>query len=242
MKTKAIYAGSFDPLTNGHSWIIDQSIKLFDELVIAVAINPSKKYEFTLQERVYHIKKEYPTIEVVTIKGEYLADYAKDNRVSHLVRGIRSSEDFAYEKNMFNINKGILQPTIETVFFIPPKEVEGISSSFVKGMLGQRGWNHIVNKFVSTTVFEAIQFKYLYNHLREYNLERTIDMTINSLTEQTWRKYHNLSHLIDMFGELNRLDIDFDNNLYEAILIHDLGDERKNSLEGVTNSSTCFQQ
>ena len=133
---KAIFAGSFDPITNGHLDIIFRAAKIFDELQIGVLINPNKKGLFTLQERVDLIKactKDLDNIKVIEFQG-LLVNYCKENDIQTLVRGVRSEEDVNYELQMSHMNKE-LYPNIDTIFLPTNKQYSFVSSSIVKEVL-----------------------------------------------------------------------------------------------------------
>ena len=106
MKTKALYTGSFDPLTNGHYNIIERAAKLYDELTVGIIVNPSKKSMFTLEERELMIRetlKGLPNVKVGNFSG-LLADYVNDNDFNVVVRGLRAAMDFEYEIQMAQMN------------------------------------------------------------------------------------------------------------------------------------------
>src|SRR5690349_18907493 len=108
----AVYAGSFDPLTIGHVWMIEQGIRLFDQVVVAIGVNPDKRYAFGLEERVEMLRsstKGYRNVKVDTFSNQFLIDYARSVGGSHILRGIRSESDYEYERVMRNIN-GDLNP------------------------------------------------------------------------------------------------------------------------------------
>ncbi len=133
---KAIFPGSFDPITNGHIDIIERAAKLFGELKIGVLINPNKNGLFTIDERLELIKeatKHIENIEVVFFEG-LLVDYCKKNDIGVLIRGIRSSADIAYELQMAHMNKE-LDSTIETVILPTNTKYSFISSSLIKEVL-----------------------------------------------------------------------------------------------------------
>ncbi|HLX72848.1 MAG TPA: pantetheine-phosphate adenylyltransferase, partial [Verrucomicrobiae bacterium] len=134
MKTKkrlAVYAGSFDPLTVGHLWMIEQGVALFDELVVAIGINPEKRYTFTLEDRLVMLReasRRFRNLTVTSFSNSYLIDYAREIGATHILRGIRSGGDYEYERTMRNIN-GDLDPAICTVFLMPPRPIAEVSSS-----------------------------------------------------------------------------------------------------------------
>ena len=156
--TTAVYAGSFDPPTIGHLWMIEQSAQLFARLIVAIGLNPDKRYTFTTAERLDMLRASAGHLRNVgfdTFEQRYLIDYAKSVGASFIVRGIRSESDYEYERAMRNIN-GDLAPQITTVFLIPPRDIAEVSSSMVKGLIGPRGWKRIVRPYVSAPVYEKI--------------------------------------------------------------------------------------
>ena len=164
MKRVGMIAGSFDPITNGHAWLIEQALTVVDELHIVVGHNPAKKYMFTPRERegmVRAVALETKGASVKRIKVKFLGDKllinaAADNGCNFLIRGIRNNEDFAYESQMLLINRKI-QPGIETVFFIPPRELTEVSSSTVKSLIGFDGWHNVVSTYVNPKVMAVLK-------------------------------------------------------------------------------------
>jgi pantetheine-phosphate adenylyltransferase len=153
---KAVYGGSFDPPTNGHSWMIEQGAKLFDQLVIAIGINPAKEYAFSLQERIEMLKKitePRDNTSIDTFQNQFLVNYAESVGAGYILRGIRSEGDYEYERVMRHVNSD-LNYNILTVFLMPPREIAEVSSSFVKGLLGPKGWEKIVKKYVPEPVYQ----------------------------------------------------------------------------------------
>lgn len=136
--TKVLYPGSFDPITKGHMNIIKQASNLFDEVVIAVMQNPTKKEGlFTLEERIEIIEELYKkvdNIKVVTGKGASV-DIAILHECKAIIRGLRSLSDYDYEVQIQQINKDISNNQINTVCLFADKEYQFISSSIVKEVL-----------------------------------------------------------------------------------------------------------
>ena len=133
---KAIFAGSLDPITNGHLDIINRASKLFDELQIGVLINPNKKGLFSLEKRVDLIKSctsHLNNIKVVSFEG-LLVNYCKNNGIDTLVRGVRNGADIEYELQMAHMNKE-LNPDIETIILPTTTKYSFISSSLIKEVL-----------------------------------------------------------------------------------------------------------
>jgi len=155
----AIYSGSFDPPTNGHEWVIRTASRLFDKVYIAVGINTGKHYMFTTDDRIKMLKdlsSSMNNIEVISFENQFLIDFANEIGVDYIVRGIRSESDYEFERGMLNINKEIGDIDITTIFLMPPKELQSISSSMVKGLIGYNGWEPNVKIFVPRNVSDAI--------------------------------------------------------------------------------------
>ena len=158
MRTKkrlGVYAGSFDPLTVGHLWMIEQGVTLFDRLIVAVGINPDKRYTFSLAERMDMLReslRQYRNLSVTSFSNRYLIDYAQLIRATHILRGIRSASDYEFERTMRNIN-GDLDSRVCSVFLIPPRDIAEVSSSMVKGLVGPLGWKKVVRKYVPIPVY-----------------------------------------------------------------------------------------
>jgi pantetheine-phosphate adenylyltransferase len=155
-KRLAVYAGSFDPLTVGHLWMIEQGGALFDQLIVAVGVNPEKHCTFSVDERMEMLReslKGFRNLTVASFSNRYLIEYAKSVRASHILRGIRSGSDFEFEQTMRNIN-GDLDDRICSVFLMPPRDIAEVSSSMVKGLVGPKGWQKVVRKYVPEPVFQ----------------------------------------------------------------------------------------
>ncbi len=130
---KAIYPGSFDPVTVGHRDIIQRAEKLVDHLVVGVLNNPEKKAIFSLEERVEFLKElvaTYPNVEVMTFHG-LLVDFAREQGAQCIVRGVRAFSDFEYEFQMALMNRKLF-PELETIFLMPKEEFSAISSRMVR--------------------------------------------------------------------------------------------------------------
>lgn len=134
---KAIFPGSFDPLTNGHLDVIKRSSPLFDEIVIAILNNPDKNPMFTVEERVEMIEEILPGVDhngcnltVASFSG-LTAEFAKNSGATAIVRGIRAVSDYEYELRMALMNRK-LEPSIETVFLMADEEFSYVSSTLMK--------------------------------------------------------------------------------------------------------------
>ncbi|MCE2706138.1 MAG: pantetheine-phosphate adenylyltransferase [Proteobacteria bacterium] len=160
---RAVYGGSFDPVTNGHLWIIEEAAKLFDSLVVAIGENFEKAYTFSLEDRLEclsEVTKKFPNIKVTHFKNDFLVNYAKSIDAQYIVRGIRNPSDYEYERSMRHINSD-LNKEISTVFLLPPRAYAEVSSSMVKGLVGSTGWENIVKKYVPHAVFDRL---YTHHH------------------------------------------------------------------------------
>lgn len=140
MHTKAVYPGTFDPITNGHADLIDRAANMFGHVIVGIAANPSKKPLFTLEERVDLIKQvtaHLPNVEVIGFTG-LLADFAENQGATVLIRGLRAVSDFEYEFQLANMNRR-LNPNLESIFLTPAEENSFISSTLVKEVALHRG-------------------------------------------------------------------------------------------------------
>lgn len=152
---RAIYPGSFDPITNGHLDVIQRAAKLFDEVVVAVAYNDQKSSLFPVDERVALIQRaaaEVPNIRIARFDG-LLVDFARQQQASAVVRGLRAISDFEFEFQMALMNRK-LEPEIETIFMMPAEKYTYISSRIVKEIARLGG---DVTAFVPAIVVEALQ-------------------------------------------------------------------------------------
>lgn len=157
-KRLGVYAGSFDPPTIGHLWMIEEGVRLFDELIVAVGVNPDKKYTFTLDARLEMLRdstKKFRNVTVTSFSNRYLIHYAQSVGASHILRGIRTESDYEYERSMRNIN-GDLDSKICTIFLMPPRGIAEVSSSMVRGLIGPTGWKKIVRKYLSDAVYQKL--------------------------------------------------------------------------------------
>jgi pantetheine-phosphate adenylyltransferase len=134
---RAIYPGSFDPVTNGHLDIIERGCKLFDEIIVSILVNPDKQPFFTLEERHQMLNQVLPsisqgrcTVRVDSFEG-LLVNYAVAQQADVIVRGIRAISDYEYEFQMALMNRR-LEPGIETVFMMPAETYSYVSSRLVK--------------------------------------------------------------------------------------------------------------
>ncbi|MGE0710147.1 MAG: pantetheine-phosphate adenylyltransferase [Planctomycetota bacterium] len=158
MERKAVYAGSFDPPTNGHSYMIREGARLFDELIVAVGVNPDKQSTFDLETRLRLLNEITAGMDHVRVdhfENEFLIRYAAAQGAGYILRGVRNEADFGYERTMRHVNED-LEPRVTTVFLIPPRQLAETSSSFVKGLVGPTGWREVVKGFVPEPVYRAL--------------------------------------------------------------------------------------
>jgi len=136
---RAIFPGSFDPLTLGHHDIISRGAELFDEVIVAIGINANKKYMFSLDERVSFIKKafeKFPNIKVVTYSG-LTVEFCKEIDAHFILRGLRNPADFEFEKAIAHTNKVLTG--IDTIFLLTDANTSFISSSIVRDVIRNNG-------------------------------------------------------------------------------------------------------
>ena len=136
---KALFPGSFDPITLGHYDIIKRGVKLFDEVIVAIGINSDKKYMFTLEERKKFIEdafKDEPKVKVVTYSG-LTVDFCKEIGVKYILRGLRNPADFEFEKAIAHTNRKMAN--VETVFLLTAAKTSFISSSIVREVIRHKG-------------------------------------------------------------------------------------------------------
>ncbi len=136
---KAVFPGSFDPITLGHYDIIKRSVPLFDEIIVAIGVNAEKKYMFPLEERKHFIEesfKDVPSVSVVTYEGLTI-DLCKKLKAQFIVRGLRNPADFEFEKAIAHTNRKLSK--IETVFMLTAANTSYISSSIVRDVIRNGG-------------------------------------------------------------------------------------------------------
>ncbi|MCX6853681.1 MAG: pantetheine-phosphate adenylyltransferase [Verrucomicrobia bacterium] len=154
---RAIYPGSFDPITNGHLDVLQRASGLFDELIVAVARDNAKQSLFTVEERVELLQaatEHLPNLKVMPFEG-LLVDFARQQKAMALVRGLRAVSDFEFEFQLALMNRK-LEPNLETMFLMPREELTYISSRLVKE-ISRLGGN--VNQFVPPHVVAALKAK-----------------------------------------------------------------------------------
>jgi pantetheine-phosphate adenylyltransferase len=149
MKRIALFPGSFDPYTKGHEAVVRKAIKLFDEIVIGIGINTSKKSYFELEDRIAHVSslyKDQPNISVKTYQ-KLTVDFAEEIGAKYILRGLRDSKDFDYEKPIAHMNFEI-SSGIETVFFLTEQKYAAINSNIVREIHKNKA---SIDKFVTNS-------------------------------------------------------------------------------------------
>ena len=156
---KAVVAGSFDPITNGHLDIIERSSELFDEVIVVLSHNVQKNYLFSLDERKLLVEKviaHVPNAKVVAVSGGLTVEAAAQLGASVLVRGVRNATDFEYEATLASHNR-VQNSEVETVLLLSKEEDRFVSSSMMKELARFGG---AVTSFVPSVVADALQEKY----------------------------------------------------------------------------------
>lgn len=154
MSVSAMYPGTFDPITLGHEDLVRRAARLFDKVVVAIAANPGKQPMFTLDERValaQAVLHDFDHVEVTGYDG-LTVNFARDNGLQVIVRGLRAISDFEYEFQLANMNRH-LTDAVETVFLTPTETYTYISSSLVREIAGMGG---DITEFVSPAVKDAL--------------------------------------------------------------------------------------
>lgn len=142
--------------------MMQQGAAMFDELVVVAAVNPDKKGFFSQSQRraalVSLLQHLPPNVRVEELEHGFLAEFARSIGASYLLRGIRNAADFDYEKTMARVNAQMV-PQLQTVFLTPPAELENVSSSLLRGFVGQPGWQDWVRPFVTPAVFQIMSVR-----------------------------------------------------------------------------------
>ena len=140
MSKIALFPGSFSPFTIGHQSVIDRALPLFDKIIIAIGINSEKNQYFSIEERIQWIKDVYTKDPKITVKfyEGLTVDLCKKENANFILRGLRDSHDFKYEKNIAQMNHN-LNHNIQTIFLITPPEISHISSSIIRDIIKNGG-------------------------------------------------------------------------------------------------------
>ncbi|MFN2359562.1 MAG: pantetheine-phosphate adenylyltransferase [Marinobacter sp.] len=155
---KVIYPGTFDPITNGHTDLIERAGRLFDEVVVAIAYNPKKSPLLTLQERCDLVAQATSHLPNVSVTGfsNLLADFVREQDATVILRGLRAVSDFEYEFQLADMNRR-LAPEVESVFLTPANHLSYISSTLIREIASLGG---DVSEFVDPAVEAALKEKF----------------------------------------------------------------------------------
>jgi len=155
---RVLYPGTFDPITRGHTDLVERAARIFDEVIIAVAANPKKQPLFSLQERVELAQKVTEHLPNVKVYGfsNLLAHFVKDVEANILMRGLRAVSDFEYEFQLANMNRK-LAPDVESIFLTPSEKYSFISSTLVREIAALDG---DITEFVHPMVSQALQERF----------------------------------------------------------------------------------
>jgi pantetheine-phosphate adenylyltransferase len=235
---KIAYAGTFDPMTDGHLAVIKEASELANEVVVYIAENSNKTTYLPLEVRVEAVKailksqKIKSRVEVVN--KEYVAVYAKEQGIDYMIRGIRNTIDFDYENILQKTNAEFLGGA-KTLFVMPTTKLEMVSSSYIKSLMGPVCWHYKIKKFLPQHSYEAMIIQWLKNYLAK-NISAEIFIHLdkkNIVSEicqayfEKFRQYHNLEHIIhsltvlDKFLTVNKLEVFEKDLMILAILFHD---------------------
>lgn len=158
MQNTAVYAGTFDPVTYGHTDLIERASHIFDQIIIAIATSPHKKPLFSLKERVDLVTATIVNYHNVKVLGfdNLLLDFAKQHHANVILRGLRAVADFDYEFQLASMNR-FMHPDIETIFLMPAEKYMYISSSLIREIAALKGE---VTGFVPPVVAQALKKKF----------------------------------------------------------------------------------
>jgi pantetheine-phosphate adenylyltransferase len=154
-KKIAIFPGSFDPITTGHVDVVRRAIPLFDKIIIAIGVNSQKQALYTLEQRVAWIERVFaddPSVSVASYEG-LTVNFCNEKGANYILRGIRSSSDFEYEKTIAHLNNA-MYPNIETILILARPELSSISSTIVREIIRGKG---NVNKFVPKQIIKELK-------------------------------------------------------------------------------------
>jgi pantetheine-phosphate adenylyltransferase len=148
MKRIAVFPGSFDPFTKGHEAVVRKALNLFDEVIVAIGVNSTKNYQFTLEKRTQHITSLFSASDNIRVVNyqKLTVDLCKAEGAQFIVRGLRDSKDFEYEKSIAHMNEALAG--IETVFLLTNQEYSAISSSIIREIYKNDG---DITQFVTNT-------------------------------------------------------------------------------------------
>ncbi len=215
----AVYGGTFDPPTYGHWQSIKKACAIFEKVYIVVATAPGKNTTFSQQKRILMLNQTIPEdlwkddgrdpqVEIISLpEGVYLATFAKQLGAQFLVRGIRDAFDFQYENQIYKTNRQI-EPDIETIYIMPDKDLEMVSSSWIKGLVGHNGWRKTVRPYISKYTLKELSLNYAFKRFSKiiknpiFNLKWSEEDIFqawyeNYIVPMKVNTYHNVFHVMD---------------------------------------------
>ena len=251
------YAGSFDIFTNGHLWVVKAGLEIAEHVTIFVADNTSKKYLFSKEQRITIIENIIQDeglkdrVRVIGSTNEYVALRIAEYNITHMIRGIRNSVDFDQEKLIQRANYSMFGG-VQTIFVMPPSELESVSSSFVKALIGPAYWTTYVQNLIPQASLTSLIKKRIIDMIIEtFSEHHIIDENTTSILKNDYlndisknkfmdfilfvfdcysmnRHYHNLVHILNMMEQSQK---ECKNNiaLIVAIFLHDLIQKDNNS-------------
>ncbi|HQO49563.1 MAG TPA: pantetheine-phosphate adenylyltransferase [Bacteroidales bacterium] len=151
---RAVFPGSFDPITRGHEALVLRALSMFDEIIVAIGTNSQKNYFFSIEKRlswIEYVFRDYPQVKVAVYEG-LTVDYCKKSNAGFILRGLRTSADFEFERGIGQVNK-LLLPDVETVFLLTSPELTPVTSGIVRDVFKNGG-------DVSSFIPDGIQLQY----------------------------------------------------------------------------------
>lgn len=236
-----IYAGVFDPPTNGHFHMIKKARYIFDQVIVIIASNPSKNTMFSVDDRMLMLQTMIAgmyNVKVDTLpSNEYLVSYAKRKYQNiSLIRGIRDNIDFSYEQNICRTNKKI-DPEVETIYLMPDDSHSLVSSSWVKGLIGMAGWRNVIKDSVSPFVLKVLKERYLKGEMDKILLAHPFKflpekfMWEKMLDGYASNSYHNFDHILDGLDAFQMYYPEASPVTLFAWLMHDINPDEDKSIE-----------
>jgi pantetheine-phosphate adenylyltransferase len=244
----ALNAGSFDPVTKGHEVIFAQASNAYDEVHIAIGLNPGKLRMFSVDQSLdmlREVTKPYPNITVGVFDHRFQVYYARSIGAKYLIRGIRNQNDLLYEQDIAAINRRI-DPNITTSFLNTSPEMTAVSSSMVKSLVGFPGWEPVVNEFVHPYVLKKLREQYYLPKLEQWwtrccecfgGGDDFFDLIRAAYTDDE-RFYHTVRHIWHGAEELELLgNIPFLRETLLAWACHDLVQNNRGGCQNERESS-----
>lgn len=242
-----VFAGSFDPMTNGHLYIIKEAMKIAENVIVLVCNNSNKQYMFEPHERkeiitnIINDEGISSNVTVEVLSDRYVSEWMTENNYTHLIRGIRNTADFDQEKLITNTNRSVLGDA-QTIFIIPPSNLASVSSSFVKGLIGPKYWSYRINNFLPNASYNAILVNFIKKQCISLIRGGNVFKLVISAYSDEDRYYHNLSHLCEVINTL-KINGDLNGQSYMYALLHDIVYNGKcNGYDGVIDKNLSDEE